>query len=190
MAIMLSGCQTTSMKSNTTSVDSSPTSKIYFRTYQSNQTAADVTFVSKGEPLQRAIRHAFPDAPIKADSGIDLHQRLDVWAEDLPVNAYLTYLGNQVNAVISLSGSGEIELRSVDQWQFMLAPGESAGLMPQAIRLADRAGIEYLQMGLEKNILLLSGDPASLQRVRRALNQLSDRILLERTLQPMLGSQS
>lgn len=141
-----------------------------------------VTLVTTGETLHKAIRHAYPDAPITADSGIRLDQRLNVWAEALSPSRYLDYLGAQVDAEIRLNDRGEVEVRSTTQWAFTLPPEEAPELMPQAMQLARQAGATTMVLGSNEHILLISGNPSKLDTVRGALNQVSDRITLERNL--------
>lgn len=184
MAALLVGCQVHQPPAPSSEAEPKMTG-IHLQLHQqsSDPTAHNaITLVSANETLHKAIRHAYPDAPITADSGIRLDQRLNVWAEGLSPARYLDYLGSQINAEIRYSDRGEIEVRSTTQWAFTLPRDEAAVLMPQAVQLAKQSGVTALVLGDSQHILVLNGNPGKLDTVRRALNQVSDRITLERNL--------
>lgn len=184
IAILL-GCETVQHSAPSVPVASKSNDRIHLHLYdapESNQLAGRVTLVAQNEPLKRAIRAAYPDAPIKTESGVRLDQRIDVWAEGLSSQSYLQYLGSQIDASILLNEHGEIEVKQTEQWQFTLPKENAFTLMPQAIRIAEQTGARTILMGEFEHILLLVGKPSELNIVRSALNQLSDRITLERNL--------
>lgn len=183
LAVAISGCQTQQQVADTPKQEK--TSGIHLQLHQEPILAGHdtVTLVSANETLQKAIRAAYPDAPISADSGVHLDQRVNVWADGLSPSRFLSYLGSQVDAHIRYTSRGEVEVRSSSQWEFTLPRDEASDLMPQAVSLARQANIKPLVLGDAKHILVLSGKPSDLDQVRRALNLVSDRISLERNLQ-------
>lgn len=183
---LLTGCQTIERTSPETRSQAEPEQRVYMQLYDERQAnSRGITLVTKDETLQKAIRHAFPDAPISADGGVDINQSLDIWAEDLTPGAFLDHLGSQANLVIARNDRGGIEIHTTDQWAFSLPDELAADLMPQAQRVASRHGVETVLMGNQQEILLLTGSANSLSKTRRALEQLSDRVRLERTLNPL-----
>jgi hypothetical protein len=183
---VLSGCQAVPNAPTEQQVSEQPEKRVYLRLYDDNQVSGEgITLVAKDERLQKAIRHAFPDTPLKADSGIDMNFRLDVWAENLSPTAFLEHLGSQAGVIITQNGRGEIELRSTDQWAFSLPVEDADALMPQAKSIASTHGVQTISLGDSQHVLLLTGPVESLAKTRRALEQLSDRVRLERTLQPV-----
>lgn len=188
LALLLTGCQALHQAEVQTTEphDAKRKQGIHLQLHDETHASSDaegITLVSANETLHKAIRAAYPDAPILADSGIRLDQRLNVWAEGLTPSRYLDYLGSQVDAEITYNDRGEIEVRSTSQWAFTLPREEAEHLMPQAVQLAHQASLTAMVLGEDQHILVLSGSPGDLDRLRRALNQVSDRITLERNLQ-------
>lgn len=187
---LISGCQTAGHSPSVNTAhhagNKAPEQRVYLRLYDEQKAQGrGVTLVAKNEALQKAIRHAFPDAPIAADGSVNMNQPVDVWANRLTPGAFLDHLGSQANLVIAKNGRGTIELRSNDQWAFSLPDDVAGTLMPQALRIASSNGVQAVQMGDHEEILLLSGKPDDMSRTRRALGQLHDRVQLERTLAPL-----
>lgn len=185
LSVTLSGCQT--LPDNQPVTDNQKTAsgihlQLHAQANPPEKTGREITLVAADETLHKAIRTAYPDAPISADSGIRLDQRLNVWAENLAPARYLDYLGSQVDASIRYTSRDEVEVRSVANWEFTLPKSSAGELMPQAVQIAHQAGLKALVLGDAKHILLLSGKPGDLDQVRRALGQVSDRITLERTM--------
>ena len=83
-----------------------------------------ITLVAKDETLQKAIRVAFPKAPIMADAGIPLNQRLDIWVQDLSPTRYLDYLGVQVDEPDLDVGQLLIDAGRVRDDRAPLVPGD------------------------------------------------------------------
>lgn len=164
--------------------------RIYLRLYDDKQAASQgITLVAKDETLQKAIRHAYPDTSIETDGGVNMDRRLDVWAQNLTPDAFLDLLGQQTGYVVVRNSQGGVEVRSTDQWSFTLPSSAAGSLMPQAMSIASQHGVQSIVLGDQDEILLLSGEVRPLSKVRRSLEQLSDRIRLERTLQPLATHQ-
>jgi len=184
LSMSLVGCQTIQSPSSPSESVSTPEQRVYLRLYDtSHDTANGITLIAKDQRLQQAIRHAFPDTPLKADTGVDMNYRLDVWAENLSPTAFLDHLASQAGVVIAQNGRGEIEIRSTDQWAFSLPASDAESLMPQAVSITREHQLQSFTLGEHNEVLLISGSADALMKARRALEQLSDRVRLERTFQ-------
>lgn len=179
VAFVVAGCETTAP------IDDDPGVKprSYMRLYQQDTASehSGITLVAEQEVLQRAIRHAFPDKAIRLDSGINLSQRINVWAENLTPSAYLDHLGSQANLSITLTGQNSIIVKATERQAFRLPPEVADELMPQAEQLARANGAQVLRLE-DAQVLLISGPPQALRQTERSLRQLNSRVTLEDVL--------
>lgn len=190
LATTLAGCQGMQTQqdsgSTTDTASDNSSSSIHLQLHSPSHSPGPmddtVTLVANGETLEKAIRAAYPDAPIVADGGIQLDQRISVWTENLTPARYLEYLGSQVNADIRYTSREEVEVRSVAHWELTLPRDQAGELMPQVVRIAQENNVKPIVLGDADNIMLLSGKPDRLDQVRRAMEKLNARITLEKNL--------
>lgn len=179
LSIAVAGCQTQQVVEQTPSTVSRSYMKLYH--YDKADPQEGVSLVAQQEVLQRAIRHAFPEAAIKTDSGINLNQRVDVWANNLTPPAYLEHLASQANVSITTTGQNSIMVKSSVEQAFRFPAADAPSLVPHAERLAQSFGAHVLRLD-DAHVLLVSGSPRTMAQVSRSFRQLNSRVTLEDVL--------
>ncbi|CAM3858963.1 hypothetical protein VRRI112168_03550 [Vreelandella rituensis] len=177
MGTLVAGCQTTESQPSIAE-PAAPAPQMHLQFQGSPTGSGDISHVAKDVSLRKAIKHAFPDATIVGDPGVDLDSPVSVWVENVSPVHYLDQLGRA--AGLSITHDDEvIHLSTVARWNFTLPRRHEATARVLVERIDIEAAITVVESSEDFITLLVTGPAWAVPSIKAAIHQLGDQTALD-----------